>query len=210
MATAITLGCPTASSAPIPHPAPAIVVPGATTATSHTSASITSQTASSHCRQPPQVGLAIPNLPLRLPDGTKRHRRDSWWDIITHWLVGDPERNLDVPLKDWPPDWYRGLNRPLTSKYGQRATATLEFIEVFQSNEPRFLAAYPEAEEGHSWLLHAIKAARRECQAFSSSISRSAFRPLCPSCLRSDIDPSTIGSTTTRYYTHVVLVTTPH
>ena len=32
----------------------------------------------------------------------------------------------------------------------------------FQSDEPRFLATYPEAEEGHSRLLEAIRAAERE------------------------------------------------
>jgi len=65
---------------------------------SHTSASTTNQTASSYCtlstRQPPRAGFVIPNLLLELSDGTKRHRRDSWRDIVTRWPVGDPEPTL--------------------------------------------------------------------------------------------------------------------
>ena len=127
-------GGPMVSSVPVPRPVPAIIVPGPTTATCHASASTTGQTASSRCpptaRQPPQAGLGIPNLPLKLSDGTRHHKSQSWRDIVTHWLTGDPERDLNVPLKDWPPAWYQGHNRPLAAKYGQRLTIALEFIEV--------------------------------------------------------------------------------
>ena len=121
-------GGPT-SSVRDPRPVPVIVVPGTTTSTG-----TAGQPANSCCpptaRRPPQAGLVIPNLPLKLSDGTRRHKRDSWRDIVTHWLAGDPEHGLGVPLKDWLPDWYQGRNRPLASKYGQRATVALEFIEV--------------------------------------------------------------------------------
>ena len=127
-------GGPMVSSVPVPHPVPAIIIPGPTTATCHASASTTSQTASSCCpptaRWPPQAGLSIPNLLLKLSDGTRHHKSQSWHDIVTHWLTGDPERDLNVPLKDWPPAWYQGCNCPLAAKYGQHSTIVLEFIEV--------------------------------------------------------------------------------
>jgi len=127
------LGGPT-SSVRDPHPVPAIVIPGTTTATSCTSASTASQPVNSRCtptaRQPLQAGLVIPNLPPKLLDSTRHHKHDSWQDIVAHWLAGDPGHGLNIPLKDWPPDWYQGHNRPLASKYGQHATVALEFIEV--------------------------------------------------------------------------------
>ncbi|KAI6141442.1 hypothetical protein BKA82DRAFT_3986196 [Pisolithus tinctorius] len=160
------------ASAPVPP-----VGPMARVAANHvvTAGAGPSQTASFHdypvvplAKQPPLSGLRIPNIPVELPDGSRRPRRDSWRDIIAHWLVGDPPRGLSVPLKDWPADWYQGRNRTFASKYSQRATTALEFIDIFKSDEARFLAAYPEAEEGHTHLLHAINRARRERRQLES------------------------------------------
>ncbi|KAH0825705.1 Hsp70 protein-domain-containing protein [Lanmaoa asiatica] len=60
------------------------------------------------------------------------------------------------------PDWTRGRNRVFAPKYQQRAVIAPEFIERFHSDDARFLAAYPEVEQGYSALLHAINTA---CQA---------------------------------------------
>ncbi|KAG1723135.1 uncharacterized protein EDB91DRAFT_1087922 [Suillus paluster] len=87
-------------------------------------------------------------------------KHNSWKEIVEHWLVGDRDRGLTTPLKDWPRHWYQGANRRFASKYHQRATIALEFINQYESNEARFLAAYPEAELGHTQLLKAVNKAR--------------------------------------------------
>ncbi|KAG2133337.1 hypothetical protein DEU56DRAFT_738972 [Suillus clintonianus] len=108
----------------------------------------------------PTAGLVIPRVPVTRPNGTTSPKSKSWKEIIEHWLVGDPDRGLRTPLKDWPKEWYQGANRRFASKYHQRATIALEFINEYESNESRFLAAYPEAEMGHTQLLKAINEAR--------------------------------------------------
>jgi len=108
---------PIMSSVLDPHPVPAIVVPGPTTATSHTSASTTSQTANSavhslldsHRRGGLGLSFQTYCLSCRM---ARRHKRDSSHDIITHWLPGDPARGLYVPLKDWPPTGTRVATTP--------------------------------------------------------------------------------------------------
>lgn len=42
----------------------------------------------------------------------------------------------------------------------------------YESNEERFLAAYPQAELGHTALLHAINSARRERGDMPSRLRR--------------------------------------
>ncbi|KAG1718424.1 uncharacterized protein EDB91DRAFT_1066652 [Suillus paluster] len=97
---------------------------------------------------------------LSRPNGTTSPKHNSWKEIVEHWLVGDRDRGLTTPLKDWPRHWYQGANRRFASKYHQRATIALEFINQYESNEARFLAAYPEAELGHTQLLKAVNKAR--------------------------------------------------
>ncbi|KAG1879967.1 hypothetical protein F4604DRAFT_1679111 [Suillus subluteus] len=110
--------------------------------------------------QLPTPGLVIPRVPVLRPNGTTNPKTKSWKDIVTHWLVGDPDQGLTTPLKDWPREWYQGANQQFASKYHQRATIALEFINQYDSNEARFLAAYPEAELGHTQLLKAVNKAR--------------------------------------------------
>jgi hypothetical protein len=62
------------------------------------------------------------------PNGTTSPKNKSWKDIVEHWLVGDPDRGLNTPLKDWPKEWYQGANRWFASKYYWRATMALEFV----------------------------------------------------------------------------------
>ncbi|KAF9245361.1 hypothetical protein BU15DRAFT_41214 [Melanogaster broomeanus] len=111
----------------------------------------------------PMAGLLIPDVPVQNSDGTRHSKEESWRDIIKHWLASDPARGLHTPLKDWPPEWIQGKNRVFAVKYHQRSVIALEFINTFDSNEGRFLAAYPESEHGHTKLLTAINNARWEC-----------------------------------------------
>ncbi|KIK32078.1 hypothetical protein CY34DRAFT_760908 [Suillus luteus UH-Slu-Lm8-n1] len=108
----------------------------------------------------PTAGLVIPRVPVTRVNGTSSPKNKSWKEIVEHWLVGDRDRGLTTPLKDWPKKWYQGANRRFASKYHQRATIALEFINQYESNEAHFLAAYPEAELGHTQLLKAVNKAR--------------------------------------------------
>ncbi|KAJ8593535.1 Bromodomain-containing protein [Rhizopogon salebrosus TDB-379] len=45
-------------------------------------------------------GLVIPRVPVAHPNGTTSPKNRFWKDIVEHWLVGDPDRGLNTPLKD--------------------------------------------------------------------------------------------------------------
>ncbi|KAF8442080.1 hypothetical protein L210DRAFT_3644249 [Boletus edulis BED1] len=110
----------------------------------------------------PKPGLVIPDVPVLGADRTRRPRKESWRDIVKHWVSGDPELGLDTPLSQWPPTWTQGNNRVFAVKYYERSVIALEYLNTYGSDEARFLAAYPQAERGHTALLHAIYSARRE------------------------------------------------
>ncbi|KIK75122.1 hypothetical protein PAXRUDRAFT_835800 [Paxillus rubicundulus Ve08.2h10] len=99
----------------------------------------------------PKASLIIPNIPVLCPDGTHWLKKDSWRDIVKHWLFGGPKLNLHTPLKDWPPEWTQGANRLFAVKYSD-----------YESDEAHFLATYPQAERGHTALLYVINAAQWE------------------------------------------------
>ncbi|KAG1868094.1 hypothetical protein C8R48DRAFT_771798 [Suillus tomentosus] len=159
-------GAPTTAEWPLsPRP---IVSPMPTMAlsTSSTSRRPRVPTTASSSQKLPTPGLVIPRVPVAHLNGTSSPKNKSWKEIVEHWLVGDRDRGLTTPLKDWPREWYQGANRRFASKYHQRATIALEFINQYESNEARFLAAYPEAELGHTQLLKAVnkaRAARGDC-----------------------------------------------
>ncbi|KAG0693862.1 hypothetical protein DFH29DRAFT_815938 [Suillus ampliporus] len=101
----------------------------------------------------PEKGLLIPDLPPQ---------KGLLEQIIQHWLKGDPACGLHLPLRDWPGEWIRGKNKDLfATKYKQRSVIALEFLERYDGNEAAFMAAYPEADDGHTALLRAINRARR-------------------------------------------------
>ncbi|KAG1848957.1 hypothetical protein DFJ58DRAFT_729717 [Suillus subalutaceus] len=135
-------------------------VPTAALSTSSASRQPRVPTTASSSQKLPKPVLVIPWVPVAHSDGTSSPKNKSWKEIVEHWLVGDRDRGLTTPLKDWPREWYQGANRWFTSKYHQRATIALEFINQYESNEAHFLAAYPEAEFGHTQLLKAVNKAR--------------------------------------------------
>lgn len=79
----------------------------------------------------PTEGLLIPDVPVRLPDGTRTPRSESWRIIVKHWNHGAPDLGLVMPLKDWPSDYLQGRNKPLFAmKYHQRFIIANEYINV--------------------------------------------------------------------------------
>ncbi|KAG1858189.1 hypothetical protein F4604DRAFT_1685051 [Suillus subluteus] len=133
---------------PLSHRPVVILMPTAALSTSNTSRRPrVPATVSISQQKLPTPGLVIPRVPVAHSDGTSSPKNKSWKEIVEHWL-------------DWPREWYQGMNRWFASKYHQRATIALEFINQYESNEARFLAAYPEAELGHTQLLKAVNKAR--------------------------------------------------
>lgn len=87
--------------------------------------------ASGLTRPLPTTGLVIPDLPIQYTDGTRSAKEYSWCIIVSHWVHGDPERGLNIPLKDWPKEWYTDKNRLFASKRGQREDIALEFQDMW-------------------------------------------------------------------------------
>jgi hypothetical protein len=119
----------------------------------------------------PTPGLVIPRVPVVHPNGATSQKNRSWKDIVEHWLVGDPDRGLKTPLKDWPKEWYQGANRrfegdhragvcqPVSQHWYLLCLRHCSPSSGYDSNEAHFLVAYPEAELGHQ-LLKAVNEAR--------------------------------------------------
>jgi len=77
------------------------------------------------------MGLVIPRIPVKLQNGGKTPRSESWREIVRHWTVGEPRLRLFVPLKDWPHSYYNGRHgRKFNTLYYQRGVIAKEFLEV--------------------------------------------------------------------------------
>nr|GAT43535.1 predicted protein [Mycena chlorophos] len=109
---------------------------------------------------PQEPYFCIPVVPIRLPNGNKSPRSESWRIIVQHCYEGDPSRGLPKPFKDWPAHWYQGPNHRFAVQRGERLMIGTEFVEVYNRDEGKFLAAYPEALKGHTSLYRAICKAR--------------------------------------------------
>ncbi|KAI5987257.1 hypothetical protein EDD15DRAFT_2372705 [Pisolithus albus] len=116
------------------------------------------------CKSNLPPGLLIPNVPVLHADGAHTPKSDSWRDIVHHWTEGEPWLGLHTPLKDWPHHYYNGrYGRAFNTKHYQRRVVATEFLDEFQGDEVAFLKAYGgAAREGHTKLLKAILAARRQ------------------------------------------------
>ena len=78
----------------------------------------------------PTQGLVIPNIPVRLANGSHSRKGESWRIIVDHWLHGDAARGLHTPLKDWPREWLQGPNKIFAQKHFDRRVIALEFLET--------------------------------------------------------------------------------
>ena len=70
--------------------------------------------------------IVIPDVPGRR---TRTPAREGWKIVVRHWLEGDPQLKLYIPLKDWPYEYTHRSNRKWQSKYNQRHTIATEFLE---------------------------------------------------------------------------------
>jgi len=62
-----------------------------------------------HRKRLPIPGVTIPNI---------GRSQNTWREAVKQWEQGDPTKNL-CALKDWPPEWYSGVMRPLTGSKRQ-------------------------------------------------------------------------------------------
>ena len=53
----------------------------------------------------PPSGLAIPTI--------SKNKETVLQETLKQWDFGDPEKGLQIPLKDWPREWYTGVNKGL-------------------------------------------------------------------------------------------------
>jgi len=112
--------------------------------------------------QPPEY---IPTAGAMCALSATKLKGDTWKEVVRHWVSGLPELGLDTPLRDWPKEWWSGRRGENHQRFGvlrhQREIIATEFVEFYQSDEARFLAAYgPAAEKGIAALRHAITSAR--------------------------------------------------
>lgn len=75
-----------------------------------------------------QIGyFCVPRLPI--PDHSAENSLD---DILHQWENAVPVLGLPVALKDWPHDWYNGINREkFGAMYNIRKQIALEYIDRY-------------------------------------------------------------------------------
>ncbi|KAK7035306.1 hypothetical protein VNI00_012073 [Paramarasmius palmivorus] len=112
-----------------------------------------SQTASATRPDPIPNAPYLPNIPW-LPVGLPVDR--AWKQVIKDWESMDPKCGLNMALKDWPKDWYKG--RKHAALYGDRKKIAIKYITHFKWNDVEFCAAYPEYKKGIYTLKGAILA----------------------------------------------------
>lgn len=83
------------------HPPPPSNVPPGVASTSQSS----EHPSALHAAADPSTSNLAQNYP-RIPNLPRRGAMPQWRRAVLDWLEGDPARNLDVPLKDWPAEWY--------------------------------------------------------------------------------------------------------
>ena len=97
---------------------------GATPTTSSTASSLQggpTRHAKSWANTRRQQAAPFPGLTIPKPQ--------SWEDVLRHWMEPDPPLKLHTALKDWPRDWYNGVNRPLNQLYCQRRMVAREYFD---------------------------------------------------------------------------------
>ena len=84
-----------------PHPGPMALntLPRVREPTDNSAVASAGRTRSSS-QQLPKAGLVIPDVPVILPDGTRRPRSESWRDIVEHWMSGTLNLSLHTALKE--------------------------------------------------------------------------------------------------------------
>ncbi|TEB23418.1 hypothetical protein FA13DRAFT_1757041 [Coprinellus micaceus] len=109
-------------------------------------------------RQATSSTRPLPVVPSRwrIPEISHKAGHDGWKQVVRDWKVASPPEHT-VPLKDWQPEWYKGLGGQHTL-YLQRKSIALEFIEEFDEDIARFIAYYGNATKNVTALFKAIQA----------------------------------------------------
>ncbi|KAI6124325.1 hypothetical protein EV401DRAFT_2158047 [Pisolithus croceorrhizus] len=109
-------------------------------------------------------GLLIPNVPILHADGMCTPKSNLWRDVVQHWMEGEPQLGLHIPLRDWPHHYYNGpYGQQFNMKHYQQSIMVMEFLNEFQGDEDAFLKAYGgTACKGHTKLLKAILGACKQ------------------------------------------------
>ncbi|GBE88122.1 hypothetical protein SCP_1203520 [Sparassis crispa] len=104
----------------------------------------------------PHGGRPVPALRgVCIPDLPRPSRGSAWREAVKQWEEVDP--TTGYALKDWPQEWYTGVNRvSFAQKRTDRRMVALEY-ERLGHDDSQFLQEYPEAEKGMKVLLHAIR-----------------------------------------------------
>ncbi|KAG8927220.1 hypothetical protein FRC01_007813 [Tulasnella sp. 417] len=104
-----------------------------------------------HATADPSAPDHAGNYP-RIPNLPRRGAMPQWRRAVLDWLEGDPARNLDLPLKDWPGEWYaKGTGQDML--YFMRKTIAEAFIQCGE-DEARFIELYPAAGKDRVAELH--------------------------------------------------------
>jgi len=70
--------------------------------------------------------IVIPDMP---GCRTRTLAREGWRIVVQHWLEGDPQLKLYIPLKDWLYKYMHRSNHKWQSKYNQQRTIATKFLE---------------------------------------------------------------------------------
>ncbi|KZP09244.1 hypothetical protein FIBSPDRAFT_900621 [Athelia psychrophila] len=107
-----------------------------------------------------RISPAVVRIIPRVPDG-----ESGWRQVVKDWENADPNRGLDVPLRDWPASWYSrssSTNSTQGALRNNRKMIALEFINTYERHEANFMAAYPMHQDGITTLLAAIRSVHQE------------------------------------------------
>ncbi|KZP03242.1 hypothetical protein FIBSPDRAFT_1019175 [Athelia psychrophila] len=100
------------------------------------------------------ISPAVVQIIPRVPNG-----ESGWRQVVKDWENADPNRGLDVPLRDWPASWY---SRSSSTNSTQGALQNNRKMIAYEHHEANFMAAYPMHQDSITTLLAAIRAVHQE------------------------------------------------
>ncbi|KAF5365299.1 hypothetical protein D9758_005473 [Tetrapyrgos nigripes] len=127
---------------------------------------------SSYAAAPSKPTHPIPDAPflLQVPKiSSSLSPVEAFRQLMKDWEVGDPERNLFCPLKDWKKEW---ITKSVAVLHGQHRKVAEEFVNVYNRDEALFFDAFPDYKRGIKPLHDAILARQQADGRAKTRISR--------------------------------------